>query len=58
MLPALPRRALAAILPVACVEPYLARLARARHDPFAGAVELPRSARQWRMTMAALRGRV
>jgi phytoene synthase len=58
MLPALPRRALAAILPVAFVEPYLARLARARHDPFAGGVELPRHTRQWRMTVAALRGRV
>ncbi len=58
LLPALPRRALGAILPVAFIEPYLARLARARHDPFANAVELPRSARQWRMTMAALRGRV
>ncbi len=56
--PALPRRALGAVLPVACVESYLARLARARHDPFGESVELPRMARQWRMTISAVRGRV
>ncbi len=54
----LPRRAFGAILPVACVQPYLERLARAGGDPFDRGLELSRLTRQWRMTMAALRARI
>ena len=52
------RRALGAILPVACVSPYLERLARAGGDPFEPGTELSRFSRQWRMTMAAFRARI
>jgi NADH dehydrogenase [ubiquinone] 1 alpha subcomplex assembly factor 6 len=52
------RQALGAILPVACVPPYLERLARAAGDPFAPGLGLSRFSRQWRMTMAAFRGRI
>ena len=54
----LPRHALGALLPVALVEPYLDRLARARHDPFDSRLVRSRSSRQLRMTMAALRRRI
>jgi phytoene synthase len=54
----LSRQALSAILPVALVEPYLNRLARIEHDPFDGRLVRSRSARQWAMTMAALRRRI
>jgi len=52
------RQALGAILPVACVHPYLKRLARAGGNPFAPRLELSRFSRQWRMTMAAFRARI
>ncbi len=55
---AIPRRAFAAILPIAYVEPYLDRLSRAGDDPFDRTVALSRARRQWRMTMAALRARI
>ena len=54
----LPRKSFGAILPVACVHPYLERLARAGGDPFHRGLELSRLTRQWRMTMSALRGRI
>ncbi len=54
----LPRRAFGAILPVACVQPYLERLARAGGNPFDRGLELSRLTRQWRMTMSALRARI
>ena len=54
----LPRRAIGAILPVACVQPYLQRLARAGGDPSDRGLELSRLTRQWRMTMSALRARI
>ncbi len=54
----LPRRAFGAILPVACVQPDLERLARVGGDPFDRGLELSRFTRQWRMTMSAFRARI
>ncbi len=54
----LPRRAFSAILPVACVQPFLEQLARAGGDPFDCELEQSRLTRQWRMTMSALRARI
>lgn len=53
---ALPRRALAAILPLAHVAPFLDRLARAGHQPIDPRLDLSRARRQWLSTKAALRG--
>ncbi len=52
------RPALVAVLPVALAGDYLARLARANHDPFVPGLEPGRLYRQIRLTRAAWRGRV
>jgi 15-cis-phytoene synthase len=48
---------LPAFLPVALVEPYLARMERAGHDPFRTSVDLPQWRRQLALWRAARRGR-
>ena len=54
----LPRRGFGAVLPAACVQPYLRRLTRVGGDPFHRGLELSRFTRQWLMTMSALRARI
>lgn len=45
-----------AFLPVALVEPYLARMERTGYDPFRTMVELPQWRKQWVLWRAARRG--
>ncbi len=56
--PGLPRGALGAILPLACIQPYLERLSKSGGDPLDPRLERSRLSRQWRMTMAAARRRI
>lgn len=55
--PALPRRALPALLPAALARADLARLRRAGFDPFDRRVAGPDPLRSWRLTFAMLRRR-
>ena len=53
----IPAGAAPAFLPVALVEPYLARMERAGYDPFQSVVDLPQWRRQWLLWRAARGGR-
>jgi NADH dehydrogenase [ubiquinone] 1 alpha subcomplex assembly factor 6 len=53
----LPQRAFAAVLPAVLARADLARLKRARYDPFARLARLPDPWRGWRLTRAAWRRR-
>lgn len=48
----------AAFLPLALVEPYLDALARPAHDPLREAADINPLRRLWRLTRAAMRGRL
>jgi 15-cis-phytoene synthase len=50
---AVPGRLIPALLPVALVRPYLARMERADYEPFRTAVELPQWRKQWLLWRAA-----
>jgi NADH dehydrogenase [ubiquinone] 1 alpha subcomplex assembly factor 6 len=54
----IPRRAMPALLPAVIAEHSLSRLERARYDPFAPELARPDPLQIWRLTIAALRGRV
>jgi phytoene synthase len=49
----LPDRFVDALLPVALLRPYLARMERSDYDPFRTAVEVPQWRKQWRLWRAA-----
>jgi hypothetical protein len=52
-----PRRARAAILPAVVAERFLARLKRAKYNPFAPELAIPDPLQSWRLFAAALRNR-
>ena len=54
---AIPRSALAAVLPAIIADRFLARLRRAQYDPFAPALVAPDPLQIWRLAFAALVGR-
>jgi NADH dehydrogenase [ubiquinone] 1 alpha subcomplex assembly factor 6 len=54
---AVPRPAVAALLPAALARADLARLTRARFDPFDPRIARPDPLRSWRLAIAMLRGR-
>lgn len=54
---ALPRTAIAALLPGVIAERWLRRLARAGYDPFAGSLARPDAMQSLRLALAARRGR-
>ena len=49
----LPEHLVAALLPVALVGPYLARMERGDYEPFRTAVEVPQWRKQWLLWRAA-----
>jgi phytoene synthase len=54
---AIPRRGLAAVLPVVVASRFLTRLRKAGDDPFAPALAAPDPLQSWRLLGASLRGR-
>jgi phytoene synthase len=54
---AIPRSAIAALLPAIIAERFLARLRRAGYDPFAPELNSPDPLQSWRLAAAALRNR-
>jgi len=54
---AIPRRALAAVLPAVVASRYLVRLERAGYDPFARALAVADPLQSWRLLAAVLRNR-
>jgi NADH dehydrogenase [ubiquinone] 1 alpha subcomplex assembly factor 6 len=56
--PAVPRAALAAVLPAVVARRFLRRLRNAGFDPFAADLAVPDPLQIWRLTAAWLRGRV
>lgn len=55
--PAIARAAIPALLPAIAAEADLARLKRARYDPYEPRLSLPDPIRSWRLAFAALSGR-